>query len=94
MNHSFEDAEPLHTAILSFEYETDAYARIVARSVRQELDEIEGDRTTATLTREGATVTVEVGAADLVALRAGCNTWLTLVKTAESLADVGFDAEH
>jgi KEOPS complex subunit Pcc1 len=28
-------------------------------------------------------VTVEVAAADLVALRAGCNTWATLVAVAE-----------
>ncbi|WP_338727550.1 KEOPS complex subunit Pcc1 [Haladaptatus sp. DJG-WS-42] len=82
----------MHTAILTFEYDDAPYARIVARSVRQEVAEIAGDRTSATLTREGATVTVEVSADDLVALRAGCNTWLTLVKTAESLADVGFAA--
>ena len=87
-----DEETELHTAILAFEYDDTSYARIVARSVRQELDEIEGDRTTATLAREEATVTIEVTAADLVALRAGCNTWLTLVKTAESLADVGFSA--
>ncbi|WP_336361000.1 KEOPS complex subunit Pcc1 [Haladaptatus sp. ZSTT2] len=84
----------MHTAILTFEYDDAAYARIVARSVRQELDEIAGNRTSATLAREGATVTIEVSADDLVALRAGCNTWLTLVKTAESLADVGFTAHE
>ena len=45
---------------------------------------IDGDRTTATLDRDGATVELTVVADDLVALRAGCNTWLTLTGVAEA----------
>ena len=60
----------------------------VERSVRQELDEIEGDRTTASLGRDGTELTVHVDAADLVALRAGINTWSTLVEVAERVVGV------
>lgn len=79
-----------HGAVLSFEYEDAQSARRVERSVRPEIGEIGGDRTSASLRQTGATVTVEVDAADLVALRAGCNTWATLVSVAER---AGCDAE-
>lgn len=76
-----------HEAVLSFEYADDERARRVERSVRPEIGEIGGDRTAASLRRTGATVTVEIGAADLVALRAGCNTWATLVSVAEQAGE-------
>ena len=76
-----------HEAVLSFEYDDDERARRVERSVRPEIGEIGGERTAATLHRAGATVTVEIGAADLVALRAGCNTWATLLSVAERAGD-------
>ena len=51
--------------------------------MRQEVGDIESDRTRATLDSEDRTVTVTVEADDLVALRAGLNTWSTLVGVAE-----------
>jgi len=78
---------PPHRTVLTFDYADEPLARRVERSLRPEAGAIEGDRTTATLTREGATVRVTVAAEDLVALRAGCNTWLTLSSVAESAAE-------
>jgi KEOPS complex subunit Pcc1 len=75
-----------HQAVLEFDYRSSSQAAIVERSVRLEAGDIEGDRTRATVDREGATLRVTVDAADLIALRAGCNTWLTLVDVAEECA--------
>ncbi|WP_436909209.1 KEOPS complex subunit Pcc1 [Halosimplex marinum] len=72
-----------HEAVFDCEYPDAERARRVERSVAVEAGDIEGDRTTATLERDGPTLTVTVAAADLVALRAGCNTWLSLVAVAE-----------
>ena len=73
----------VHETTLAFSYSDSDRARIVERSVRQEIGEIQGDRSSATVSRDGATVTVTVEAADLIALRAGLNTWLSLVDVAE-----------
>ena len=73
----------VHDAVLEFEYDDARRARIVERSVSQEVGEISGDRTRATIARDGAVVAVTVLADDLVALRAGLNTWLTLISVAE-----------
>jgi KEOPS complex subunit Pcc1 len=75
---------PPHRTIFTLTYDDTERAARVARSVRPELGAIDGDRTTARLAREGATVSVTIEAADLVALRAGCNTWATLVGVAEA----------
>jgi KEOPS complex subunit Pcc1 len=75
-----------HDALLEFTYDDADSARIVERSVTQEVGEISGDRTRAAVTRDGTTVTVTVTASDLVALRAGVNTWTTLVDVAERTA--------
>lgn len=75
-----------HDAVLEFDYGTRQAARRVEHSVRLEAGVIEGGRTAASVRREGATVTVTVEAADLVALRAGLNTWLRLVSVAERAA--------
>ena len=72
-----------HEAVLSFDYASPDVATRVERSVRPEVGDIEGDRTQATLSRDGETVTVSVAAADLVALRAGLNTWSTLLSVAQ-----------
>lgn len=72
-----------HKAVFECAYPDAERARRVERSVAVEVGDIEGDRTTASLDRDGATLTVTVSAADLVALRAGCNTWLSLVSVAE-----------
>lgn len=79
----------VHAADLSFEYGSDDAAALVADAVSQELDEIDGDRSTATLERDGRRVRVAVAADDLVALRAGLNTWGTLVEVAERMAEAG-----
>ncbi|MFC6836580.1 KEOPS complex subunit Pcc1 [Halomarina ordinaria] len=76
-----------HRVLLEFEYESPDRARLVERCVRQEVGEIAGDRTRATVRRDGATLAVDVVADDLVALRAGLNTWCTLVEVAEGLSE-------
>lgn len=78
-----------HGTELVFTYRSPERARIVERSVRREAGAIEGDRTSAAVSRDGATLTVDVDAADLTALRAGVNTWCTLVEVAERAADLG-----
>ena len=75
-------ADAVHDAVLTFSYADRDRARIVERSVGREVGEIAGDRTRTTLDRDGATVE----ASDLVALRAGLNTWTTLVAVAERTA--------
>ena len=80
---------PPHRAELVFDYDTPGRARLLARSVGQEVDEIEGDRTRATVAASGASVLVDIVADDLTALRAGINTWSTLVEVAERAAAVG-----
>ena len=72
-----------HETALELDYGTERRARIVERSVRPEIGEIAGDRSTASLDRAGRTVRITVRARDLVALRAGTNTWLTLASVAE-----------
>jgi KEOPS complex subunit Pcc1 len=76
-----------HDAVLAFEYDDAQRARRVERAVRPEVGDIGGDRSTVSLAREGATVELTVEAADLVALRAGLNTWCTLVSVAEQSSD-------
>jgi KEOPS complex subunit Pcc1 len=73
-----------HRTVLTFAFDSPERARRIERSVRPEIGAIDGDRTTASLDRDGETLSVTVHADDLVALRAGCNTWLTLVGTAET----------
>ena len=77
-----------HDATLSFAYESPARARAIARSVSQEVGEIDGDRSAATVERDDETVVVRVVADDLVALRAGCNTWGSLVEVAERTTEL------
>jgi KEOPS complex subunit Pcc1 len=72
-----------HEAVLEFSFEDERRARTVERGVRPEVGAIAGDRATATLDREDTTVTVTVEADDLVALRAGINTWSTLVSVGQ-----------
>jgi KEOPS complex subunit Pcc1 len=76
-----------HRLSLSFDYDTERRARIVERSVRVEVGEIDDARSAARVDREGRTVSVRIGAADLVALRAGTNTWARLLTVAERVAE-------
>lgn len=77
----------MHTAELCFRYDTPETAGCVASAVSQELSEIDGDRATARLSLEATQLLIEVDADDLVALRAGLNTWSTLVEVAETVAE-------
>jgi len=80
------DAGRPHAGDLVFEYPDARAARLVADAVAVEAGEIEGDRTAARVCREDATLRVAVRADDLVALRAGLNTWTSLVEVAERVA--------
>ena len=72
-----------HATTLTFRYPDSDAAGLVAAAVSQEVGEIDGDRSAAAVSRDGAAVRVDVGADDLVALRAGLNTWSSLVEVAE-----------
>ena len=76
-----------HRSSLAFSYDDERRARTVAESVAVEVGEIDDDRSGARVSRDGRTVSVAVDAADLVALRAGCNSWLRLVSVAEETAE-------
>lgn len=80
---------PPHRTVLTIDYPDAQSAGRVERSLRPEVGDIDGDRTTASIAREGATLRVTVTADDLVALRAGCNTWLTLTTVAETAGGDG-----
>ncbi|PSQ33284.1 KEOPS complex Pcc1-like subunit [Halobacteriales archaeon SW_12_69_24] len=82
-----------HAADLRYEYGSGEAAVLVADAVRQEVGEIGGDRSTATIERDGRVVRVDVAADDLVALRAGLNTWQTLVGVAGRTVAAG-DADE
>ena len=76
-----------HSTLLRFEYPTATAARRVERSIAVEVGELDADRSTVTVDREGCVVTVAIDATDRVALRAGINSWCRYVATAETVAD-------
>ncbi len=78
-----------HETSFTFEYDTEREAVTVERSLEPEIGDIEGERTGATLSRDGSVLRVEIEATDLVALRAGQNTWLSLVGVAERCVAAG-----
>ncbi len=80
-----------HDAALRFSYPDEPRARVVADALGPEVGEIDDARSTATVARDGRTVVVRVAADDLVALRAGINSWSRLVEVAE---DVSVDASR
>jgi KEOPS complex subunit Pcc1 len=80
-----------HETVLTLDYDSASDAALVERSLEPEIGDIEGDRTTATLARDGDEIRMTIDAADLVALRAGQNTWLSLVGVAERCAAAGAD---
>lgn len=79
--------DPPHNLDFAFEYEGREVARTVARSISQEVGEIDDERSSATVTRDGRVVSIHIDAADLVALRAAANTWLSLTVVAERVAN-------
>ena len=73
----------MHRTTITFSYDSVRTATIVERSVDPEIGDIDGERSSVAMDRDGSTVTVEVDASDLIALRAGQNTWLSLIEVAE-----------
>ncbi|ERH06893.1 MAG: uncharacterized protein conserved in archaea [Halonotius sp. J07HN4] len=76
-----------YSTLLRFEYPTATAARRIERSIAVEVGELDPDRSTVTVDREEAVVTLAIEATDRVALRAGINSWCRYVATAESVAD-------
>ncbi len=74
-----------HDAVLSLEYDDAERARRIERALAPELGDIAGDRTQVSVVRNDGQVDVAVEADDLVALRAGLNTWLALLGVAEAV---------
>lgn len=74
-----------HDAELVFEYPSVERARIVKQSVRQEVGEIDGNRTRAIVKQHGKRLVVRVTAEDPVRLRAGLNSWMSLVGVANQM---------
>ncbi len=72
-----------HESSFSLEYDTESAAAAVERSLRPEVGDIEGERTEAALSRTENVVELDIEATDLIALRAGQNTWLSLAGVAE-----------
>ncbi|PSQ43998.1 KEOPS complex Pcc1-like subunit [Halobacteriales archaeon SW_7_68_16] len=68
-----------HRTTLTFSYDDATTAGVVAAAVDQEVGEIDDDRSRTTIERTDATITVEIEAADVIALRAAVNTWLGLL---------------
>ncbi len=79
----------MHSADLSFRYDSPRTAEFVADAVERELGEIDGDRASATVTRRTSALSIEIDADDPVAFRAGLNTWGTLVEVAERMVALG-----
>jgi KEOPS complex subunit Pcc1 len=80
-------SEDVHEAVFEFPYANDRTAAAVVESVRPEVGEIDGDRTTAVVEQRDDTVVLTVRATDLTALRAGINTWESLIGVAERIVD-------
>ena len=72
-----------HEFSVSVTYPSPAHARRVERAVAPELGDIDDDRSETCLRRSDEELTLVVAATDLVALRAGLNSWLSLIDVAE-----------
>lgn len=79
----------MHETTLSLSYPSPVRATIVERSLAREAGDIEGERTSAVVSRSGSAVTITIRSEDLVALRAGHNTWLGLAEVAERTMAAG-----
>ncbi len=77
-----------HHIKFDLEYDSSEMARIIYRSVGQEIGEIDDDRSETAVTQEDNTVKISIDAADLVALRAASNTWLSLIEVAEDTTSI------
>jgi KEOPS complex subunit Pcc1 len=74
-------------AVLAFEYDDAGRARCIECALCPEIGDIDSERSSTSLSREGNELEVTVEATDLVALRAGLNTWVSLVDVAERAGD-------
>lgn len=80
-----------HRASLCFQYADEQRARAVTEAVRVECGEIRREtgttkRSMTTVERHERTLRIDLSAEDLIALRAGLNTWSRLVDVAEQIA--------
>ena len=83
-----------HGLTLTARYDDPERARTVERSLIEEVDEIDDDRSRTGLDRDGVDLTITVDAADPVALRAASNTWLSLLSVAESATAIGVERRN
>ena len=83
-----------HVAEFSLTYSAVEDAVRVEGAIRPEVGDIAGDRTRVRLERDGPTLTITVEADDLVALRAGLNTWLSLAEVAERASGAASAAQR
>lgn len=81
-------SDPPHETLLTFEYSSPEQARRVTRALEPEIGDIDDDRSSVSLSRDGDTLELHVVASDVVALRASQNTWLSLVGVAEQAGGV------
>jgi KEOPS complex subunit Pcc1 len=72
-----------HDCLLSVSFADERRARLAERALAVEVGEIDDARSGAAVARDGDSVSVRVEADDLVALRAGVNTWTRFLDTAE-----------
>ena len=79
-------ADRAHETVLSFQYASERRARLVGDALTPEVGDIDDARSAATVSRDGDAVRVRVVADDLVALRAGINSWSRLVEVAERVS--------
>ncbi|GAB7008164.1 hypothetical protein JCM31271_01070 [Halorubrum trueperi] len=80
-------ATRIHDTVLSFRYPSERRARLVGDALAPEVGEIDDARSVATVSSDGDAVHVRIAADDLVALRAGINSWTRLVEVAERVGD-------
>lgn len=78
-----------HDALLTFEYDDESRARLVERSIRPELGEIDDDRSRAGVERANAELSVGIEADDPIALRAALNTWCSFIDVVETTVEAG-----
>lgn len=78
-----------HDTTLEADYQSENETRIIEQSLRQEIGEIDDERSQTTISREECTLSIQIHAKDLVALRAALNTWLSLLAVAEETASIG-----
>lgn len=80
-----------HDAELVFDYSDARSAARVERAILPEVSDIGGNRTRTEVSVEGATLTVRIEATDMIALRAGLNTWCSLVRVGETVGSTPRD---